>query len=92
MLDCTGLRGSDKRKNITFREFHELIKLPDIPFPFYSLRCILQKSDVISAEWALALSILVNQRMRWIELLTISGQSDVMEVNGLANGSLEFDT
>lgn len=30
-----------------FSGFHELINLPDIPFPFYSLRCILGKFEVI---------------------------------------------
>lgn len=46
MLEFVGL-GAGENKDTTFSGFHELIRLPDIPFPFYSLRGLLGKSDVI---------------------------------------------
>lgn len=69
-----GLGGLNKKEDTTFSGFHELIKLPDIPFPFYSLRCV-RGGSLMSSSRCPGLDTLSasceSGRTQWIELLTI---------------------
>lgn len=76
-----GLGAWVQKKDTAFSGFHELINLPDITFPFNSLRCIPGQLEV-SLTLALALLIPCESQDMMDEVVFWANSCDVCEQTG----------